>query len=210
MAQKRLIDKKISVSEQVANLDIDGALLFTWMIPHADDFGLLPYSPRTIKALVVPMFDKYTAEDIGIHLEVMRKQNLIRVFQYKNDQFWQLLSFRKEQSGLKKDRQPLTIMKLELNKDPKKSWEKGEKIVGIHLEVIGIHLESELKRREEKRIEENRTDKNRKDVEEKRVKREEKQLNPPSSGSESKDLTPKAKFFATVNKLKNNNEKPNH
>ena len=54
MAQKLMIDKKISVSEQVANLPIEAQLLFTWMIPHADDVGLLPYSARTIKALVIP------------------------------------------------------------------------------------------------------------------------------------------------------------
>lgn len=73
MAQRRMIDKRISVSEQVANLPLKAQLLFTWMIPHADDVGLLPYSARTIKALVVPMVDAITSDSIGFQLESMEK-----------------------------------------------------------------------------------------------------------------------------------------
>ncbi len=146
MAQKRMIDKKISVSEQVANLGEKGALLFTWMIPHADDVGLLPFSSRTIKALVVPMFD-YTVEDVDFQLDTMRKSNLISIFQYKDKKYWKLTSFIKEQSGLKRDRQPQTILDCKLNEDPKDSWKTLYSI----LEDIAPVLVPELKRREVKR-----------------------------------------------------------
>ena len=50
MAQKRMLDKKISVSEQVAKLSLEAQLIFTWAIPHTDDAGMLPHSNMTLKA----------------------------------------------------------------------------------------------------------------------------------------------------------------
>lgn len=52
-----MIHKKISISNQVNNLTPKAALLFTWMITHADDEGRLMGDARSIKALVVPMRD---------------------------------------------------------------------------------------------------------------------------------------------------------
>ena len=92
MAQKRMIDKKISVSEDVAALPLEAQLLFTWMIPHADDVGLLPFSSRAIKALVIPMLDT-TVETIGFHLETIRKAGLIDAFEWKGDKFWHITNF---------------------------------------------------------------------------------------------------------------------
>lgn len=144
-----MIDKKISVSEQVANLGEKGALLFTWMIPHADDIGLLPYSPRTIKALIVPMFD-YTVEDIAFHLESMRNQNLIQEFQYGDTTYWRVINFSKEQAGLKKDRQPQTILKIELGEDPKKNWKTLYSMLEDSVSVLVPEVKrSEVKGRED-------------------------------------------------------------
>lgn len=109
MAQKRMIDKKISVSEDVASLTTDAQLLFTWMIPHADDAGLLPYSARSIKALVVPMKD-WRVEDIGIHLETIREAKLIDLFEWEGDKFWHITNFHNHQT-LKRDRNPQCIAK---------------------------------------------------------------------------------------------------
>lgn len=128
MAQRRMIDKKISVSEQVANMPIEAQLLFTWMIPHADDLGLLPYSNRTIKALVVPMLD-ITVEDIGNHLETMKSQNLITIFKWEGKQFWKIISFLNNQT-LKKDRKPNTIASNITD------WKQVENI-GFQVEDIG-------------------------------------------------------------------------
>lgn len=148
MAQKRMIDKKISVSEQVANLSTEAQLLFTWMIPHADDIGLLPYSSRTIKALVVPMNDKILSEDIGIHLESMRKQGLITVFEWGGKKYWYVVNFLNNQT-LKKDRQPQTILSIQLSNEAKKSWEIVEKAIletnGNQMEDNGNQMETEVK-----------------------------------------------------------------
>jgi len=133
MAQKRLIDKKISVSEDVASLSIE-AQLFTWMIPHADDAGLLPYSPRAIKALVVPMLD-IRVEDIGIHLESIRKAGLIHTLKWEGDKFWRITSFFSHQT-LKRDRKPQIIAK------NMGSWEVIDRS-GIHSLPNGNQMEPE-------------------------------------------------------------------
>ena len=104
-----MIDKKISISEDVANLTTEAQLLFTWMIPHCDDAGLLPYSARSIKALVVPMKD-WTVEDIGNHLETIKKEKLAEVYEDEGDKFWHITNFASHQT-LKRDRKPQTIAK---------------------------------------------------------------------------------------------------
>ncbi len=55
MAKARMLHKKISVSTQVNKLSLSAKLLFTWLIPHADDDGRLKGDPEYIKAMVVPM-----------------------------------------------------------------------------------------------------------------------------------------------------------
>lgn len=162
MAQKRMLDKKISLSEKVASLDILGQLLYTWMIPHSDDFGLLQGSPRTIKALVIPMID-CTAEEVGIHLETMWKIGLLDKLQILGNVYYKIVGSERNQT-LKKDRNPQTILPIDFEKDNTKNWNKCENIIieaknmdGNHMEYNGIQMETELKGTEEKRREDNTT-----------------------------------------------------
>src|SRR3990167_5180290 len=128
MAQKRMLDKKISVSEQVANLPVEAQLFFTWSIPHADDLGLLPYSPRTIKALIVPMLD-IDVETIGNHLEAIVKQGLYEIYEHSGQRFIRIVKFGNHQT-LKKDRKPSTYL------TDIETWEQVEKL-GFRLEDNG-------------------------------------------------------------------------
>lgn len=129
MAQKRMIDKKISVSEDVARLTTEAQLLFTWMIPHADDAGLLPFSTRSIKALVVPM-KEWRLEDVGFQLDSIRKAKLLEVFEWEGDKFWHITNFAQHQT-LKRDRRPQCIAK---NLDDWKTVDSIWKPIGTHLE----------------------------------------------------------------------------
>lgn len=153
-----MIDKKISVSEQVANMPLEAQLIFTWMIPHADDFGLLPFSPRTIKALVIPMLDM-TAETVGIHLETMVKNNLLTIFEYNGKRYYKIKNFSQHQT-LKKDRQPQTILEIKLEEDFKENWERINQLFqtedkNVELEDIGFQAIPEPKGTEANRSEEN-------------------------------------------------------
>lgn len=142
-----MIDKKISVSEQVANLTYKAQLLFTWSIPHSDDVGLLPGSLKTLKALLVPMweiqFDEFT-KLVGEILE----QKLWKPFEYDGQTYFYITKFADHQI-LKKDRQPHTILNIELSEKTKDSWKLLEDI-GFQMEDTDFHLEPEGKGREGK------------------------------------------------------------
>jgi DnaD/phage-associated family protein len=102
MAEKRMLSKVISISEKVNELpDIFDMLLYTWMIPHADDFGRLAGSPGKIKALVVPMLDK-SIKDIRDSLQVLDHQGLILWYEVSGEKVVQIQQFEKHQQGLHK------------------------------------------------------------------------------------------------------------
>ena len=140
-----MIDKKISVSEQVADLPIEAQLIFTWSIPHSDDLGLLPRSARTLKAMVVPMLDM-TVEDFGNHLEAIVRQGLYSVYQHTDGTEWLRVTKFSQHQTLKKDRKPQT------NLAGIGSWSDAD--------ALGFHLEDNGNPREEKRREEKGTEKN--------------------------------------------------
>jgi hypothetical protein len=56
-AESRLVYNSISTSERVASLGVKGALLYTWMITHADPQGRMQGKPKVIKQLVVPFLE---------------------------------------------------------------------------------------------------------------------------------------------------------
>jgi len=147
VAQKRMIDKKISVSEQVADLSLEAKLIFTWSIPHTDDFGLLPHSSRTLKAMIVPMED-ISMEDFGFHLETIVKAGLFDLFEYKGLKYFRVTKFDEHQT-LKRDRKPVTLL------PDIDSW-SALATLGFQMEDIGNPREEkgrETKGREEKKSE---------------------------------------------------------
>lgn len=154
MAQKRMLDKKISFSEKVASLDLLGQLLYTWMIPHADDLGLLQSGARTIKAQVIPMVD-CTAEEVGIQLETMWKTGLLERVRIDGAEYFKIVGSENNQT-LKRDRNPQTILPIKMAESFIQSWEMVDKIIvdaeritfGIQMDPIGSGRE--LKRTEEK------------------------------------------------------------
>lgn len=134
-----MLDKKISVSEQVANLHDKAQIIFTWAIPHADDLGLLPFAHRSLKALVVPMMD-IDLETFGTHAESIVYQGLWEIFTHGKDKYYRIPKFCEHQT-LKKDRKPSTYL-FDVN-----SWQDAEDI-GFRLEDTGNP--TELKGREKK------------------------------------------------------------
>jgi hypothetical protein len=152
MAQGRMVMKEISTSERVAELPIDGQLLYERCIVHADDLCLLPFSARKIKHAAIPFIDDIDTERTQELIDLMVKKDLFKIFEYKGEKYYHIL---RNKQILKKDRQPQTILEIDFKKDPKSSWLEAEKImmeaVGNHLEDNGIQMETEEKRREENR-----------------------------------------------------------
>lgn len=101
MANRRMVSKSISVSEQVNDLNDFASLLFTWMIPHTDDYGVIPGSSKKIKALIIPM-RKQSNEHVETALKEMQSAGLIWRYIYKNSEFIQFCKFEEHQEGLHK------------------------------------------------------------------------------------------------------------
>lgn len=103
MAKQRMISKVISVSDKVNELpEIMDALLFTWMIPHTDDFGRLGGTPSKVKGLVVPMRDDIKKEDVGRSLQRLADAGLILWYEAEGERVIQIVGFEKHQQGLHK------------------------------------------------------------------------------------------------------------
>lgn len=127
MAKGRFISRNISLSEKVADLSISGQLLYTWMIVHSDDFGLLQASPRTIKAQVIPMWDIKT-DDVQWLIEEMTKSNLVQIIKVEGDEFYYIANSDKNQK-LRRDINPSTILPVTMGKETADNWEKCEKLI---------------------------------------------------------------------------------
>lgn len=95
MARGRMIDNCISISEKINDLSLKEAFIYTWIIPHLDDWGRISGSPRTLKALIFPMKKEITVNDIEkslikfkqIGLFLWEEVNEVMVLQQPFDEF---------------------------------------------------------------------------------------------------------------------------
>jgi len=103
MAKWRAIHADISTSGQVNNLTEFEKLLFTWMIPHADDWGILTGDPVELKLKVMPGTDRQSQE-IADALRHIQEVGLI--WQYQPDGEGPLVQFCKwdDHQPIRKDR----------------------------------------------------------------------------------------------------------
>jgi len=97
MAKARMLHKAISLSEQVNNLSLPAQLLFTWLIPHADDEGRLKGNPKYIKALVVPYHHEWTSEEIESFLQEIEQQGLIYSWEADGKQYIEFPTWKRYQ-----------------------------------------------------------------------------------------------------------------
>lgn len=96
-----MISKVISISEKVNGLSLFGRLLYTWMIPHTDDFGRMTGSPAKVRALVVPMGEE-TISEVEQALREMSNRGLIQWYEVDGERFVQIINFDEHQQGLHK------------------------------------------------------------------------------------------------------------
>jgi hypothetical protein len=169
MIQGRMLGSNISLSEKVADLSCYQAkLLYTWSLSHTDHLRLLPASARTIKGAVIPLEDTITTEMVEEYIQEFLSVGLYILITYKDKQYYYVPD-PQNINNLRKDRQPKSILPLELDENAKISWEKAEilieklvseakKPIDNRLTTIGCHLTAtrqpltaEDKIREEKR-----------------------------------------------------------
>lgn len=91
MAERRMLSKTISTSRKVHRLPDRAALLYTWMIPHTDDFGHMEGDALSVKAKVMPM-RSVTIEQIEEDLLTMEKE-LIKRYEVDGEIYLEILNF---------------------------------------------------------------------------------------------------------------------
>lgn len=88
MARRRYISSKISTDKSVVQLAKDygefACLLYTWLIPHAEDNGCINADVEEILMLVIPGFRWKSADDVMAALDGMDKLKLISWDKEKN------------------------------------------------------------------------------------------------------------------------------
>src|SRR5258708_26412987 len=81
-------------------------LVFTWMIAHGDDYGVVTGSPARVKALVVPMLN-CTVEQVAAALADMEARALIWRYSDADGRPWlQFRTWEDHQQGLHKRTKP--------------------------------------------------------------------------------------------------------
>lgn len=68
------------------------ALLYTWLIPHTDDFGHLEGDAISIKAKVAPM-RQITEQEVEQDLALMVQNELIKLYEVKEERYIEILNF---------------------------------------------------------------------------------------------------------------------
>ncbi len=100
-ARARLLYSTISTSERIAGLGVKGALLFTWLLAHADDQGRYAGSAKKVKAQVVPLIDGISNEDVEKALEDMAEAHLIIQYTSGGSSLIQVQDWWDFQAGLR-------------------------------------------------------------------------------------------------------------
>lgn len=108
MPRGRFISKCISVSEQVNELiercGYEGAMFFTWLIPHLDQEGRISGKASTLRGLVVPL-TAITTEKVEQILVEASNLGLIKRYKVGGMECLELPRFHEHQVGLRKDRE---------------------------------------------------------------------------------------------------------
>lgn len=109
MARRRYVSTEISVDTRVNRLAQShgdfAALLYTWMIPHADDQGQLTADPEQLLFTVLPGRRDKTADDVALAILGMLELGLLEA---DGDVLRYPKSFHKYQSYIKERRREST------------------------------------------------------------------------------------------------------
>src|SRR5690348_11216013 len=108
MARRRYVSTEISVDPDVTQLIEEcgefAGLLYTWMIPHAEDNATITGDPRKLLYQVVPGLRSRTADDVIDALNGMVRLGLIEWDHEESLIFFPPAAFYKYQAYIKEDR----------------------------------------------------------------------------------------------------------
>lgn len=140
-----MISKSISTSTRLSEVSTFSCLLFTWVIPHCDDYGHLDANPKIVKAIVVPLRDE-TWQDVEKAIAELAKKSLVKKYEVDGRPYLEIVKWDEHQT-FKNDR-PL-YQHSPLLEDEWNPMESKRKPKGNNVRLSEVKL-SEDKRSEEK------------------------------------------------------------
>jgi hypothetical protein len=139
MAQARMLHKKISISGDVNKLSLPAKLLFTWMIPHADDEGRLAGNPNLVRATVVPL-GKWSLTTIKKLIIEIKNQGLIYYWEENKDYFIEFVNWNRYQAIRKKRFHPSVLPSFDSKYDDQTSSKRLTNDVQVTSQYNAIEL----------------------------------------------------------------------
>lgn len=101
MAKRRMLHIGVSYSKQVNSLSEFEQLLFTWIIPHLDDFGRIEGDAAVLRAKVMPMNNR-TIEEFETAIQSLVDVGLINRYEIAEGLVIEYPKFETYQTGLNK------------------------------------------------------------------------------------------------------------
>jgi hypothetical protein len=96
-SKARMVHWKISYSKQLVRCSIFAQLLFTWLIPNADDLGRLEGDVEIIKGMIFPYHTNVSPKQIKEALQELSNEGLIIWYKANENLYIELPTFTKYQ-----------------------------------------------------------------------------------------------------------------
>lgn len=111
MARGRMITNQICRDKKIHELSDDTSrLAFTWLITFADVDGRVPGDPAIVRSMVFPRRDDVTVKEMDTYIQEWHDAGLIMRYEASNDLYIWFPAFEKNQPGMRKDREPESII----------------------------------------------------------------------------------------------------
>lgn len=91
-AKGRMLNRSISTSRKLSKVSDRSVIIFTWLMPHTDDWGLMDGDANLVRAKVVPLRD-YTVSDVEESLTELEKVGLIERYEVDGDTYLEIIGF---------------------------------------------------------------------------------------------------------------------
>lgn len=96
MAKIRSVSPSACISPDLAAVSDRAALMFLLLPCHCDDYGVMPYHPAKLKALVFPMRD-VTADECALLVDELSAHDMVSVYEAEGAEWLHVTNFSKYQ-----------------------------------------------------------------------------------------------------------------
>src|SRR3990172_9497275 len=105
VADGRFLSRSVGQNEQLAQVSLEAALLFTWCLPHLDVEGRMTGNPQLVRAKVCPLRPEVTITRIPGLLRELVRHELIVWYEVQGRHYLAFPGFARQQRGLRKNKQ---------------------------------------------------------------------------------------------------------